>query len=287
MSLPRLALAVLPLIMLFAVALELRMADFQRVLRTPIAVIVGLIPQFVLLPIATLIVTLLVDLPSAVEAAMLLVACCPGGVMSNVITHFGRGNTALSLTLSAAAAPLSMVMTPFNFGWMVAVNPATRNWLREISVSPFDLAGSLLFMLLLPMLLGLWLAHVRPAFAARIAPSLTRGSIIVLMSLILIVIVDERALLTSALALPFVIVVLHNALGLTLGASFARLCRLDSRSIRAVTLEAGMQNSAIALSIIALHFQLELAMLLVASLWGVWHLISGFALAVYWRSRDA
>lgn len=287
MTLPRLALGLLPLLMLFAVALELRLADFQRVLRMPTVVLVGLVPQFVLLPVATLIVTLLVDLPSAVEAAMLLVACCPGGAMSNVITHFGRGNTALSLSLSATATPLSMLLTPVNFGWTIAINPETREWLREISVSPFDLAGSLLLLLLVPMVLGLWLAHSRPSLAARLASPLTRGSTIALAILIVLVLYDERALLTDALLLPFLIVVLHNASGLVLGAGFARLCGLDTRDTRAVTLEAGMQNSSIALSIIAVHFTNDLTMLIIASLWGVWHLISGFTLAFYWRSRDA
>lgn len=287
MTLPRLALGLLPLVMLFAVALELRLADFQRVLRMPTAVLVGLVPQFVLLPVATLIVTLLVDLPSAVEAVMLLVACCPGGAMSNVITHFGRGNTALSLSLSATATPLSMLLTPFNFGWTVAANPVTRDWLREISISPFDLAGSLLILLLVPMILGLWLAHAKPSLASRIAPPLTHNSTILLAILILIVLYDERALLSGALAVPFLLVVLHNASGLILGAGFARLCGLDTRDTRAVTLEAGMQNSSIALTIIAVHFANDLSMLIIASLWGVWHLISGFALAFYWRSRDA
>lgn len=283
----RITLALLPIVMIFAVALELRLADFRRIVRMPTTVLIGLVPQFILLPIATLLVTLLTDLPAAIEAAMLLVACCPGGAMSNVITHISRGNTALSLSLSATATPLSIVLTPFNFGWTVAANPATRDWLREIAVSPLEVAAGLLILLAIPMALGLGLAYRRPTLAARLAPGLLRLTTALLAILIIAVVVDERALLSGALLVPFLIVVLHNGLGLVLGAGCARLCRLDAADSRAVTFEAGMQNSTVALSLIAVYFNNDLSMFVIASLWGIWHLLSGFGLALYLRSRDA
>ena len=90
--------------MVFSVSLELRLDDFRRVAQAPRAVLVGLIPQFVLLPVATWLATLALDLPANVEAAMILVAACPGGSLSNVVTHLGRGNTALSVSISAVAS---------------------------------------------------------------------------------------------------------------------------------------------------------------------------------------
>jgi len=75
-------------LMVFAVALELRAADFQRVAAAPRAVVVGLVPQFVLLPVATWLATLVLELPPDVEAAMILVAACPGGNLSNVRNPF-------------------------------------------------------------------------------------------------------------------------------------------------------------------------------------------------------
>jgi BASS family bile acid:Na+ symporter len=89
--------------MVFSVALELRSPTLPAS-RSPRAVVAGLVPQFVLLPVATWLATLVLDLPPNVEAAMILVACCPGGSLSNVVTHFGRGNTALSVSISAVAA---------------------------------------------------------------------------------------------------------------------------------------------------------------------------------------
>ena len=91
--------------------------------------------------------------------------------------------------------------------------------------------------------------------------------------------------MTAAILLPLLIVVGHNALGLSLGALTARAFRLTAADGRAVIVEAGMQNAGLALGIIALQFESELGMVILASLWGIWHLISGLALASLWRRQ--
>ena len=273
--------------MVFAVALELRVADFQRIAAAPRAVVVGVVPQFVLLPLATWLVTLALPLPPNVEAAMILVAACPGGSLSNVVTHFGGGNTALSVSLSAVSSVLALALTPFNFSWMVAANPATAGWLQELQIDPSGLWWSLLLLLGLPMVAGLTMAHHRPALAERWRRPLARLSLFALFAFIVIGLVQQRALLAAALLPQFGLVVAHNALGLGLGAAFAAACGLPPRDRRAVTIEAGMQNSGLALGIIALQFQADLGMVMIASLWGIWHIVSGMALAGWWRRSDA
>ena len=91
MTTQQLVLSLVLATMVFSVALELQLDDFLRVARSPKAVVVGLIPQFILLPVGTWAATRVLDLPPNVEAAMILVAACPGGSLSNVVTHFGRG----------------------------------------------------------------------------------------------------------------------------------------------------------------------------------------------------
>jgi bile acid:Na+ symporter, BASS family len=287
MTTQQLILSLVLATMVFSVALDLRIADFARVARAPRAVVCGLVPQFVLLPGATWLATLALDLPPNVEAAMILVAACPGGSLSNVVTHLGRGNTALSVSISAVASVMALVLTPFNFTWMVSTNPATAGWLRELSIDPAGIWWSLLALLALPMALGLVVGHRLPALTARIRKPLGNFSLLALLAFIGLGLVRERHLLTAQIVPQFVIVVLHNASGLLLGWLCALAFRISERDCRAVVIEGGMQNSGLALGIIAVQFNADLGMVIIASLWGIWHIVSGLTLAAIWRNKDA
>ena len=287
MTAQQLVLSLVLATMVFAVALELRLADFTRVAQTPRAVIAGLVPQFLLLPGATWLATLLLDLPPNVEAAMILVACCPGGSLSNVITHYGRGNTALSVSVSAVAALMALFLTPFNFTWMVSTNPATATWLRQLNIDASAIWWSLLALLALPMALGLWCSHRWPGFTARVQKPLSTFSLVALLAFIVLGLVKERHLLTAQILPQLLIVILHNAGGLLLGWLAATAFRVSERDRRAIMIEGGMQNSGLALGIIAVQFNADLGMVIIASLWGMWHIVSGLSLATLWRARDA
>ena len=282
----QLALSLVLVAMVFSVALELRLQDFQRVLETPRAIVAGLIPQFLLLPIASWLATLVLDLPADIEAAMLLVAACPGGSLSNVVTHLGGGDTALSVSLSAVAGVAALVLTPFNFSWTVATNPATADWLRELAIAPSEIAFSLLVLLAAPMLAGIALAHRAPTLAAHLRKPLGRASLVALFAFIVVGLYRDRALLDASLLPLLAIVIVQNGAGLLLGNLCARTFRLPTRARRAVVIEAGMQNSGLALGIIALQFGGDLGMVVIASLWGIWHIVTGLSLAFLWRRHD-
>jgi bile acid:Na+ symporter, BASS family len=287
MSAQQLILSLVLATMVFSVALELRPANFTRVAQAPRAVVCGLIPQFLLLPVGTWAATLVLDLPPNVEAAMILVAACPGGSLSNVITHFGRGNTALSVSISAVASVLALFLTPFNFTWMVSTNPATAGWLRQLDIDPSGIWWSLLALLALPMALGLWCNHQYPKATERIRKPLGNFSLLALLAFIALGLVRERALLNAQILLPLLIVVLHNAAGLLMGWLCALAFRVAVADRRAIMIEGGMQNSGLALGIIAVQFNADLGMVIIASLWGIWHIVSGLSLATFWRKQDA
>ena len=274
-------------LMVFSVALELKVDDFRRVAQTPRAVICGLIPQFILLPVGTWLATLALDLPPNVEAAMILVAACPGGSLSNVITHFGRGNTALSVSVSAVASLIALVATPFNFGWMIATNPVTATWLRALKIDASDIWISLVLMLAVPMALGLFVTHRLPGLAAKIHKPLANFSLVALLAFIVLGLVKERQLLTLGLLPTLAIVIAHNASGLFFGWITSVAMGVSERDRRAVMIEGGMQNSGLALGIIAVQFNADLGMVIIASLWGMWHIVSGLSCALYWRRKDA
>lgn len=269
--------------MVYTVSLDLRLGDFFYVARHPLAVGVGLVAQFVLLPGATLCATLVLDLPPATEAAMMLVAACPGGALSNVVTHFGRGNLALSLAISAVSNVLALVLTPLNFTLMVATNPDTAAWARSIAVDPRDLVVSLLLLLALPMSAALLTSSYAPGLARRIRVPLARFAGVALFLFIVLAVAAQWRLFVVELTRTLPLVIAQNALGLALGYGASLLAGLAVADRRAVVVESGMQNSGLALGIIAAQFGSDLAMIAVAGLWGIWHIVSGGTLALLWR----
>ena len=285
MTQQQLVLSLVLATMVFSVALELRLQDFRRVALMPRAVIAGLIPQFLLLPVGTWLATLVLDLPPNVEAVMILVAACPGGSLSNYMTHFGRGNAALSVTISAVAALLALVLTPFNFAWMVASNPATAGWLRQLDIDPSGIWFSLLALLALPMAAGLIVTARWPTWSARLRKPLGNFSLLALLAFIVVGLIAQRQLLTLGLLPMLGIVIVHNASGLLFGYLTSRAMQLAVPDRRAVMIEGGMQNSGLALGIIAVQFQSDLGMVIIASLWGMWHIVSGLACALWWRRQ--
>lgn len=287
MNTQQIALSLVLATMVFSIALELKLADFRRVARAPWPVVAGLIPQFILLPVGTWLATLLLNLPPNVEAAMILVAACPGGSLSNVITHVGRGNTALSISISAVAAVIALLVTPFNFAWMVSSNPATATWMRSLEIDPSGIWVSLLMMLAIPMSIGMVVAYRVPKLAQALTKPLANFSLFALFAFIVLGLLKERSNLTLALLPTLALVIAHNASGLLLGWITSKVFGVSTPDRRAIMIEGGMQNSGLALGIIALQFDNDFGMVTVAGLWGIWHIVSGLACAFTWRRQDA
>jgi len=285
MNAQQFALSLVLATMVFSIALELKIADFRRVALSPRPVIAGLIPQFILLPVGTWLATLVLNLPANVEAAMILVAACPGGSLSNVITHFGRGNTALSVSISAVAALIALVATPFNFAWMVSNNPVTATWMRSLEIDPSGIWISLLVILAIPMSIGMAVAWKFPQLSARLTRPLANFSLVALFAFIVLGLLKERSQLTLALLPTLALVIAHNGSGLALGWLTSKAFRVSTPDRRAIMIEGGMQNSGLALGIIALQFDNDFGMVTVAGLWGIWHIVSGLACAWVWRRQ--
>jgi len=272
--------------MVFSVALDLRVADFRYVAERPLAIVIGLVAQFALLPGATLALTLALDLPPSTEAAMILVACCPGGALSNVMTALGRGNLALSLSISAVSNVLALLLTPLSFALLISMNPETAAWSRSIAVDPRDLVTSLLLLLAVPMTAAMLTSNRAPQLAARIRKPLGRFAAVALAIFIVAAVAAQFQLFVIELTRTLPLVVLHNALGLALGHFASVAASLPPADRRAVVIEGGMQNSGLALGIIAAQFGSDFSMIAVAGLWGIWHIISGGALVLLWRYND-
>lgn len=125
-------------LMMYGMALDMKLDDFKRVLRSPKGPAIGLGAQFVLLPAFTFLLTLVLPVTPSMALGMMMVAACPGGNLSNLMTYLAGGNAALSVSMTAVSTAAAVVMTPLNLAVWGSLNPATRAILRKVSLDPMD-----------------------------------------------------------------------------------------------------------------------------------------------------
>ncbi|MBB2497028.1 bile acid:sodium symporter family protein [Aquipseudomonas ullengensis] len=279
------ALNLIIALMMFGVSLELRADDFKRILRTPKAPLIGLLVQFVLLPASTCLLTVLLPIDPSLALGMILVSTCPSGTFSNIMTWLGRGNVAVSASVTAVSSITAGIFTPLNFALYAGLNPNTRALLTEISVDPVELLVMVALVLVLPMVLGMLLGKRRPNLAHKLEKPLRNFSLLVMLAFVGGAFSKNFAQFTEHFHLFFWLVVGLNAMALILGYLCARLWRLPEADVRAVTLETGIHNSALGMALIFTFFPQSGGMLLIAAFWGCWQLLAGLVLALYWSRR--
>lgn len=262
-------------VVMFGMGMTLTFQDFKRVLQRPWEVLLGVVAQFLIMPLAAWFLVWLFALPPELAIGVVLVGTCPGGTASNVISYLAKGDVALSVSMTMATTLLAPVVTP-TLTWLLA-----GSW---IEVSFTAMMISIAQMVLLPLLLGLTAHHFFERTVERILPVMPVVSVVTIVLLVGgVVALGAESLLDVGLLMA-AIVVLHNAFGLILGYGMARLFRMDSKKARTVSIEVGMQNSGMAASLAVLYFSPAAA--IPGAIFSVWHNISGSIVANYFARRD-
>ncbi len=282
---------------MFGVALDIRIDDFKAVIQKPKSAITGIISQFLLLPFLTFLLVILIKPTPTVALGMILVASCPGGNISNFMSSMAKANAALSVSLTAFATLSAIFMTPMNFAiwgdfYIKLYNAsAAQDILRPLEIDKLQMFQTVFILLGIPVILGLIFSAKLPKITDRIKKPIKTGSILFFIVMVIAMLSANFSQFTKFVHLVFFIVLLHNALALGTGFIFSTILKRPRIDRRAITIETGIQNSGLAL---ALMFnpkifppELELGgMAVIAAWWGIWHIISGLAMATLWSKKS-
>ncbi len=271
--------------LMFGVALDLKIDHFKMLYRQPKIPIVGFISQIILLPLLTIGLIFLFKPPVSIALGMLLVSVCPGGNVSNFATHLAKGNVALSVLMTSMSTLMAIITTPLLFSLLTPLIPGGKEFQQEIYVSPLDMIGTTVKLILIPLIIGMLLNYRFPTFTKRLLKPVQVLSLLIFFGFVIVAIYGNWDNITNYLHLVFFIVLVNNGLALLLGYSFAKLNRLPLYDAKAIAFETGIHNSGLGLILIFNFFNGLGGMAMIAAWWGVWHLISGAALAFYWRKR--
>lgn len=270
---------------MYSIALELKLQHFSAVLKFPKMVATGLTAQWLFLPLLTLGLIYLWNPPPSMALGMLLVSACPGGNVSNYAVHLSGGNTALSISLTTISTISAIAMTPILFEvlapWVVSEGYSAVN----ISIPFSEMLKTIGLLIFLPLATGMGTSYFFPKFSEKIQPFLKKISMVVFLLIIVGGIGANLENIQKYLNLVLGLVVIHNGLALAGGYIWAWIWGQQEKERRAISIETGIQNSGLGLILIFNFFGGNGGMALVAACWGIWHLISGVLLSLYWKSR--
>ena len=283
---------------MFGVALGIKTQTFKDVFKNPKSVIVGIFLQWVGLPAVTFAVAMALSpvITPMIALGMILVASCPGGNISNFISSLSKGNTELSISMTAVTTAFAPLVTPFNFffwGSMYSQIIAMKNHIPTLVIPFFPMLEQILLLLGVPIFLGLLFARYFPNATKKITKPAQVLSILLFIGMVIVSFSQNFQIFLDNIFYVFFIVMLHNACALATGYFGGKLARVPERDRRSFTVEIGIQNSGLGLILLfnPAIFPPEIwhghygGMLFITAWWGIWHIVSGLTVAYLFRRK--
>jgi BASS family bile acid:Na+ symporter len=273
---PRIINYLLGMVM-FGMGLTLNLQDFRIVFSRPKDVIIGCLAQFTIMPLLAWGLARAFALDEALALGVILVGCCPGGTASNVITYLSKGDLALSVGMTGVSTLLAPLLTPL-LTWALAG--------KSINVDVVSMFLSILWVVIVPIVVGLMVKWLWPKFTERVTDYLPAFSSLTIALIVAIIIAANASKLLAGGMVIVVVVMMHNICGLSFGYLMGRLLGLSEPKKRAISIEVGMQNSGLASSLATLHFATFPLASIPGAIFSVWHNISGAVVAYLYRKNS-
>lgn len=284
---------------MFGVALGIKVSHFKNLIKNPKLAITGLATQLIGLPLITFILIAIFNkyLTPTVCMGMILVASCPGGNISNFLTSYSKGNTELAVGLTATETLFAPLTTPFNFAfWGTLYNTFVNNHAghllqNELTIDTVQVFQTVFILLGIPLFLGVLFTKKYPATSAKIKKPIQNISLAIFVGMIVIMFMNNVDLFLKYIYFIFIIVLIHNAMGLITGYVIASFFKLSDTNRRTLTIETGIHNSGLGLLLLfnpkIFPYDMQIGgMIFIVAWWGIWHLVSGLSLAAYWHKKE-
>jgi len=283
---------------MFGVALGIKANHFKELIKEPKTYFVGLFGHLVALPFMTFLLAIALNnyITPTIAMGMFLVAACPGGNISNFMTSYAKGNTELSIGLSASTTLLATFSTPFNFAlwgglYLRFISNKAGHLLQPLQIDNFQLFETVFILLGIPLILGVLFARYFPRITVRLKKPIQYISIVFFIGIVALAFANNLHLFMKYILYIFFIVLIHNFLAFLTGFSLGSIFRVSNRDRRTITIEMGIQNSGLGLVLLfnPKIFPPSLAiggMLFITAWWGIWHIIAGLSLSTYWSKHQ-
>ncbi|WP_396668691.1 bile acid:sodium symporter family protein [Microbacterium sp. R86528] len=269
-------------LVMFGIALDTTVDDFKIVLKKPKTFVVAILAQLVILPAVTFGLTLILPVTPSMALGMLLVACCPPGNVSQVLTHRSGGNVALSVSMTAVGNVIYIFMLPLSIAFWGSLHPTASTLLETVAINPWQMLLDIFLIIGLPFVLGLVIRNRFPKFSRTVQPFVKWFSLLALVGFIVAALIGNWTYFVAFLGIILVVVAIHDAVALAIGYGTAVAGGLGTRERKAMTFEVGIRNAGLGLGLIFAFFGGLGGMAIVAGWWGIWDIIAGLIVASLW-----
>ena len=263
-------------VVMFTMGLTLQVPDLKILVKAPQAVLIGVVAQYLIMPLAGLGVGIAFNMDPLLIVGMVLLGSVPGGASSNIVAYLANGNVALSVALTSISTALSPLISPLLILWLAG---------SYLPMDPASMMRQILQMVIVPIVLGIIVQMFLKKFISRISGIVPWVSVGALALVIAGIMAGSAEVVIQSGIVVILAVVAHNAIGFALGYLAARAARLGTRERRAIAVEVGMQNAGLAAALANAHFG-PLASL-PAAVATIWHNVAGSILATIFTRSDA
>ncbi len=268
------------IVIMLGMGLSLQTADFKRIFLFPKAIFIGLTNQLILLPLVGFGIIWLFPMQPEIAIGVMILAACPGGPTSNLISHLAKADLALSVTLTALSSLITILTIPF------IVNFSLEYFLGEGQIVELNVLSTIIqifVIVVIPIIIGMLLRKYRPNFADGMAKPVRIASGAVLALIIVGLVIKERANFVSYFEQAGIAALALNVVTMVLGYFSAKLFGLKIAAARSIAIESGIQNGTLAITIAVVLLQ-NSAFAIVPAVYSLLMFVTGGAV-IYWFNR--
>ncbi|MDI1322164.1 MAG: bile acid:sodium symporter family protein [Algoriphagus sp.] len=234
---------------MFGMGLSLTLGDFKRIIIYPKAVTIGLVNQLLFIPLVAFGLIKIFGLQGEMAVGLMILAVCPGGATSNLITHLAKGDSALSITLTAFSSLITVFTIPFLVNFSIQYFMPGGG--QEFQLNVIGTVISVILITAIPVLIGMIILRKTPNLAQRIEPTFRKLSAVFFVIILIAAIVKERENLLNYISQVGPVALTLNIATLVIGFYSSKLLGLNNKQSRTVSIEAGIQNGTLGITIAA------------------------------------
>ena len=265
---------------MLGLGLSLKSDDFLRIFKYPKAVTIGLIGQLVILPVIALAIVKIIPMPPAIAVGLIILALCPCGASSNMITYLAGGDVALAVTLTVFSSIITIVTIP------LCANLAVNYFLGKSAIVSLPIGmtmGQIFLITVIPIALGMYIQHQFPEIARRLEKVTNKLAVGFLVLIIILLVAKEWNRLPGFIVQAGTGVILLNILGMAAGYAISKMLNLNVAQQICIAIEVGIQNGTLAIAITAGILN-DAEMAIPAAIYSLFMSLTGFAAIAYGKN---